>query len=75
MTCLKPVDEPQQAGLLVRLWETAGRSGPVRLVLPQARRAVPTDLLERPQGVSQQVNGGIDLTPRPYGFMAVRWEQ
>lgn len=75
VTCLKPVDEPQQAGLLVRLWETAGRSGPVRLVLPQARRAVPTDLLERPQGVSQQVNGGIDLTPRPYGFMAVRWEQ
>ncbi len=75
VTCFKPVDDPQGAGLLVRVWETAGFSAPMRLAMPQARRAMLTDLLERPQGPFQPVKGGMDLSPRPHGFIAIQWER
>lgn len=75
VTCLKPVDDPQATGLLVRLWETAGLPEPVRLLIPHARRAMETDLLERPQGPHYPVRSGMDLVPRPHGFMALRWER
>lgn len=75
VTCLKPVDDPRSRGLLVRVWETAGLSAPMRLVVPEARRAMSTDLLERPQGPAHPVQGGLDLFPRPHGFMAVQWER
>jgi hypothetical protein len=74
VTCLKPVDDLRSAGLLVRMWETAGLSAPMRLVIPEARRAMLTDLLERPQGPFHPVRKGMDLFPRPNGFMAVQWE-
>ncbi|MGA2864585.1 MAG: hypothetical protein ABSF95_08855 [Verrucomicrobiota bacterium] len=75
VTCLKPVDDPRSTGLLVRVWETAGLSAPMRLVIPEARRAMPTDLLERPRGPFHPVRSGMELFPRPHGFMAVQWER
>jgi hypothetical protein len=72
VTCLKPVDNPQGAGVLVRVWETAGLATPVRLEMAGIQQAVQTDLLERPQGDLQRVEQGIDLHPRPRGFMAVQ---
>jgi hypothetical protein len=74
VTCLKPVDDLRSAGLLVRVWETAGLSAPMRLVIPEARRAMLTDLLERPQGPFHPVRKRMDLFPRPHGFIAVQWE-
>ena len=74
VTCLKPVDDLRSAGLLVRVWETAGLSAPMRLVIPEARRAILTDLLERPQGPFHPVRKRMDLFPRPHGFIAVQWE-
>ena len=74
VTCLKPVDAPQSKGFLVRVWETAGLTSPIRLSMPEARRAMPTDLLERPQGPLTPARGGVELVPRPHGFTAVQWE-
>ncbi len=74
VTCFKPADDPRSTGLLVRVWETAGLSAPMRLVMPEARQAMPTDLLERPQGPLQPVRGAMELSPRPHGFLALQWE-
>jgi hypothetical protein len=74
VTCLKPADDLRDAELLVRIWETAGLSAPMRLGIPEARRARPTDLLERPQGPFHPVRREMDLSPRPNGFVAVQWE-
>ena len=44
---LKPPDDPAARGLVLRLRETAGRSGPLTIEVPRWRRAVRLDLLER----------------------------
>jgi hypothetical protein len=72
VTCLKPVDDPQGAGVLVRVWETAGQSTPFRLEIDGIHQARITDLLERPQGQLRRVQNGLELQPRPHGFAAVQ---
>ncbi len=62
-TCLKPADGDSSGGFILRLWETAGKSDPVRIGLTGYSRAVQTDLLERdvgatPRGRPGQAQGG-----------------
>ena len=44
-TCLKPADDAQ--GCILRLWETQGQSGPIRVAPEAGTRPPRTDLLER----------------------------
>lgn len=46
-TCLKPADDPEKGGIMVRLRELAGLSGPLKIVVSGFRRVFQTDLLER----------------------------
>jgi hypothetical protein len=61
---LKAPDDPAARGVVLRLRETAGRSGPLAIATGRARRAVRLDLLERER---------LDLPV--HGFGAVRLEQ
>ena len=71
-TCLKPADDPQAGGLILRLWETAGRSGPLAIGVPGFTRALRTDLLERDLAEPKMANGELTLDLRGHGFAAVR---
>jgi len=71
---LKPPDDPAARGLVLRLRETAGRSGPLRIETGHRRRAVRLDLLERELGPLPVTEGTVTLDLRAYGFAAVRLE-
>jgi hypothetical protein len=71
-TCLKPADDPAASGVVVRLWETAGQSGPLILDVGHVRRAVRTDLLERDLGPLPIVDGQVHVDLPAFGFAAVR---
>ncbi len=62
---LKPPDDPSARGLVLRLRETAGRSGPLTIATGRARRAVRLDLLER-EG-ARAVDRGRDAAARSPG--------
>ena len=78
VTCLKPADDPAAGGVILRLWETAGRSGPITIGVEGFDAAWRTDLLERDVedlkvGDGTLTRGGkltIDL--RAHGFATVR---
>ena len=71
-TCLKPADDGQAGGVILRVWETAGEETPLEVSLPAFRRAVACDLIER-DGVPIPVAGGkLALKVRPRGLAAVR---
>jgi hypothetical protein len=70
--CLKPADGPASGPVLVRLWETSGRSGPVTLSAPAWTQATATDLLERERGELQMDKGQVSLDLRGHGFGAMR---
>lgn len=72
VTCLKPADDPTAGGVVVRLWETAGRSDPIVLEVPRFRRAFLTDLLETDQRELQITDGRLAVDVRPLGLVAVR---
>ena len=61
---------PDGDGLLLRLWEQAGRDGPCDVRLPeglQATKAQPCDLRGRAQGPSMPIeNGWLKLTLQPF---------
>ncbi|MDP2898982.1 MAG: hypothetical protein Q8Q12_20785 [bacterium] len=71
-TCLKPADGRAFPGCILRLWETAGHSGPLTVEAPAFRRAVRTDLLERDLDELSVVDGKVTLDLRGHGFAAVR---
>ena len=71
-TCLKPADDPDQGGTVLRIWEVAGTSGPLNLHLRGFRRAFQTDLLERNLRELHIDNGQVKIDMRGYGFAAVR---
>jgi len=71
-TCLKPGDDPALGGTVLRVWEVAGKSGPVTLSVQGFRGAVQTDLLERDLKELHIENGQLKLDLRGYGFAAVR---
>ena len=57
---------------VLRLWETGGRAGPLRIPIPGYRRAVRTDLLERDVGPLAVTDGAVSVDLRPHGFAAIR---
>jgi len=71
---LKPPDDPAAHGFVLRLRETAGRSGPLTIEARRWRRAVRLDLLEREQGDLPIVAGKLRLELAAHGFAAVRLE-
>ena len=71
-TCLKPADGDIAKGLILRLWETAGKPDAVRVGLKGYGRAIRTDLLERDQEEIPVAAGRIEIKTNPYGFSSVR---
>lgn len=71
-TCLKPADDPQAGGIIVRIWETAGQDGPLRIGVSGFAKAVATDLLERDRTPLAIRDGAVEVDLRPHGYAAVR---
>jgi len=71
-TCLKPADGEASGGLILRLWETAGQSGPLAVGVAGFRRAVRADLLERDLGPLPIRNGQVIIDLPASGFAALR---
>ncbi len=71
-TCLKPADGDSSGGVILRLWEIAGRSEPVAIGLKGYSRAVRTDLLERDQTGLPINDARMEIEVNPYGFSSVR---
>lgn len=69
VTCLKPAEGQ---GRILRLWETAGRSGPLSLRVHGYQRAIRTDLLEQDRAEWPITRGTITVDLRPHGLAAVR---
>ena len=68
----KPAED---RGQLLRIWETAGRSGPTEIRVSGYREAVLTDLLERDLKPLPIRDGHITVDLRANGFAAVRFMQ
>jgi alpha-mannosidase len=68
-TCLKPAEERE---VILRLWETAGKAGPMPLGVNGYRRAVRTDLLERDLERLALTGGRVTVHLPAHGFAAVR---
>ena len=71
-TCFKPADDPVAGGFILRLWETAGHSGPIDLVVSGYRKAIQTDLLERDIQPLPVEDGRVRLELKAHGFAALR---
>ncbi|MBM4037348.1 MAG: hypothetical protein FJ290_02440 [Planctomycetes bacterium] len=71
-TCLKPADDPTAGGLILRVWETAGRAEPLAITAKGFSKAIRTDLMERDQEPLAIANGKLSLPIRSFGFAAVR---
>ena len=71
-TCLKPADDPAVGGIVLRVWEVGGKSGPVTFSVRGFRKAIQTDLLERNLKDLRIENGEFKIDLRGYGFAAVR---
>jgi alpha-mannosidase len=72
VTCMKPADAGASDETVVRLWETAGRTGAVVVAAPGCRAARETDLLEREREALPVNQGKVSLNPRAYGFAAMK---
>ena len=68
-TCLKPAEDQ---GIVLRVWETSGQSGPLGVRVRGYSRAMRTDLLERDLEPLPIVNGRLNLNLRGHGFGSVR---
>jgi hypothetical protein len=71
-TSLKPADEGAARGIIVRLWETGGTTGPLRLGAVGFRRVYRCDLLERDLGELKMDKGGVPVPLGANGFGSVR---
>jgi hypothetical protein len=71
-TCFKPADAEPSRGCIMRLWETAGRPGPLRIGLAGFSQAVETDLLERDRRKLAISDGQTEVDLKAHGYAAVR---
>jgi len=71
-TCLKPADGEGAAGIILRLWETAGKADPGQIAVKGYGRAIQTDLLERDRSELPIADGRVEVKTNPYGFSSVR---
>ena len=69
-TCLKPADDAQ--GCILRLWETQGQSGPIRVALRGWNKAVRTDLLERDEKELEVAEGAVSIELAGHGYASLR---
>lgn len=69
VTAFKPAED---RGVILRLWEVAGRPGPLRVAVGRYRRAFQTDLLERNLRELRVVGGKVTLDLPAHGFAALR---
>lgn len=72
LTALKKAEDGD--GLIVRLYEWAGKAGSVKLTLPEgAISASMNNLMEKPEGSSLTIsNGVVSLPVHPYEIVSVR---
>ncbi|HRY50401.1 MAG TPA: hypothetical protein P5186_20300 [Candidatus Paceibacterota bacterium] len=73
-TCFKPADDGHPGKIIVRLWETSGRSSPLELDVPGLRRVGATDLLERAQDALELEGSRIRVPVRGFGLAGVALE-
>ncbi len=71
-TAFKPADDLREGGSILRLWETAGKDGPLAIRIPGYGRAILTDLVERDIKELPIADGVVAVPIRPHGFAAVR---
>ena len=71
-TCFKPADGAGDGSVILRLWEIAGHTGPIRIQVPRCRRAWRTDLLERDLGELPIRHGVVELNVNAYGLASGR---
>jgi hypothetical protein len=71
ITCFKPADDGSPGKIVVRLWETAGRGGLVRMETTGFKAALQTDLLEREQGALELGRGEVRVPARAFGLSGV----
>jgi hypothetical protein len=71
-TCLKPADGEEPNGVILRLQETAGKSGPLEITVEGYSKAVQTDLLERDLKPLPVTGGKVTVDLRANGLAAVR---
>ena len=71
-TCLKPADGDSSGGVILRLWETAGRSDPVQISLKGYREGHPHRPARTDQSKLAIADGHIEVKPNPHGFCSVR---
>jgi len=71
-TAFKPADDKQAGGYILRIWEHAGKTGPLRITVPGFKQAIQTDLLERNQSALTISGGAIEISLAARGFAAVR---
>ena len=69
-TCFKPADDAQ--GCILRLWETQGQSGPIRVALRGWNKAVRTDLLERDEKELEVAEGAVSIELAGHGYASLR---
>lgn len=71
-TCLKPADDEKEGGVILRLWEVAGKAGPLVIATTGYKWAIQTDLLERDGKELDITDGKFTLDIKPHGFASVR---
>ena len=71
-TCLKPADGDEPNGVILRVQETAGKSGPLAITVEGYSKAVQTDLLERDLKPLAITSGKVTLDLKANGLAAVR---
>ena len=71
-TCLKPADDPDAGGVILRLREVAGTTGPVQIQLQGYHKVVAVDLLERDLGEVPLRDGKVSVEMRGHGFGGLR---
>ena len=71
-TCLKPADGDPAGGFVLRVWEVAGRPGPLPVGVSGYRTASEVDLLERLGRPLSIHDGRVSVELRPRGLAAVR---
>jgi hypothetical protein len=72
VTAFKPADDAKAGGHILRIWERAGVSGPLKIAVPAYRRAVATDLLERDKADLPITNGEVAIQLAGHGFASLR---
>jgi hypothetical protein len=72
LTCFKPTLDGTAGASLLRLWEIAGKSGPITIRAQRVRKAILTDLLERNLRNIPVQDDTVTLDLRAHGFAALR---